>query len=545
MQGPKRLDFTPEQVELLLDRINSKQLAEDDFPLLADLLKAIIWMEGALKEKELSIVRLRSIFGIKTESAKKLFELAQGQANATGSSTQNNSKEESSEPAQNNQKSEEPEKKGKSKGHGHRSASEYQEAKTIKIAHECLKRGDRCPKCGKGRLFNLSPGTVLRIVGQPWLDVHIYKPERLRCPNCQQIFTAKLPEEVATQGRTDATAKAIVSLLKYRGGVPFNRQEKIQGILGKPLSASEIWEMTEDVADCGQPVFSALCTLAANAECIHNDDTTSKILSVMKENEQENPERTGVFTTALLAKTEDKQIALFFTGRQHAGENLNDVLDKRDPDLGPPIQSCDALSRNIPKDHKTNIGNCNAHARREFYEIASKWPKEILQIVSWFDIVFANDARALKDGMDAETRLKWHQEMSKPIMDGMKVHCEALIDKKQVEPNSSFGKAIAYLNNHWEGLTLFLRMPGVPLSNNDNERLIKNVVRNRKNAYFFKTEAGARIADVLMSLIETCCLNKVSPWDYLLAIQLHAAEVFKSPINWLPWNYRQAASDTS
>lgn len=228
MKRPKRLDFTPEEVEALIGRIENQSLEVSDFPLFADLVKAMLWMEGALREKSLSIKRLKAIFGVKTESAKRLKSLL--------------------------------------------------------------------------------------------------KPEKLRCPTCGQIFTAKLPANLYTESRIDKTAKAIVSILKYRGGMPFYRQEQIQTILGNPISDTEIWGMTRDVADCMEPIFVELCRLAANGECLHNDDTTAKVLSLMKENKEVDPKRKGIFTTGILGKVDDKQIALFFTGRQHAGENLNDLL---------------------------------------------------------------------------------------------------------------------------------------------------------------------------------------------------------------------------
>jgi len=482
----------------------------------------MIWMESSLREKSLSIIRLKAVFGIKTESAKKLKGLLQPSKTKNGTDAGDDK---------------EPPDKDPAKGHGHRPASDYQEAELLKIAHEALKKGSICPECGKGKLFNLAPGTVIRIVGQPWLNVRIYKPERLRCPICQKVFTAKLPEELYTESRIDKTAKSIVSILKYRGGMPFYRQEQIQTILGNPVSDTEIWGMTRDVADCIEPVFVELCQLAANCECLHNDDTTARVLSLMKENEVKNPERTGMFTTGILGKMEDKQIALFFTGRQHAGENLNDILSMRDEALPIPIQACDALSRNTPKDHPTQPGNCNAHARRNFYEIASCWPKECMNVVASFDLVFLNDKIAKEKNLTPQDRLRWHQEKSTPIMEKMKTYCEGIIDSKQIEPNSSFGKAFQYLKNNWEGLTLFLRIPGVPISNNDNERQLKRAVLNRKNAYFFKNESGAKIADILMSVIETCALNKVNPYNYFTALQENARIVLEDPKAWLPWNY--------
>jgi hypothetical protein len=42
-----------------------------------------------------------------------------------------------------------------------------------------------------------------------------------------------------------------------------------------------------------------------------------------------------------------------------------------------------------------------------------------------------------------------------------------------------------------------------------------------------------------MSLIHTCELNRVNPFDYLMALQQHAAAVAKAPEMWLPWNFQQ------
>jgi arsenate reductase-like glutaredoxin family protein len=541
MKRPKRLDFTPEEVEALIERIENQSPQPEDFPLIADLLRAMIWLEHSLKEKTLSIVRLRSIFGIKTESAKKLAKFLENQSSENSSSSSDQDPSLLSREEDGAESTEEGSKErgnhSKSPGHGHRPSSDYTEARIIPIAHEALKRGMLCPECRKGKLFNLSPGTVLRITGQPWLNVDIYKPERLRCSVCQKIFTANLPKELYTESRCDKTAKAIVSIMKYRGGVPFYRQEQIQGLLGNPISATEIWEMTKDVANQLEPIFNELCQLAANCECIHNDDTSARVLNLMKENKEETPERTGIFTTALLAKYEKREIALFFTGREHAGENLGRILDNREEGLPSPIQSCDALSRNLPKNHQTQVAYCNAHLRRKFYEIASMWPKECLNIICGLNIVFLNDKKAAMENLNPKERLKWHQEKSALVMEKTRAYCKTLIDDKQVEPNSSLGKAINYLENYWEGFTLFLRIPNVPISNNADERLMKRAVLNRKNSYFFKTEAGARMADILMSVIETCVLNQVNPYQYLIAIQQYPLQVLNHPEVWLPWNY--------
>jgi len=515
MKAPNRLDFTPEEVDELINRLNNKCLVEGDYSLLTDILRAMIWLSFSLQEKELSIKRLRKIFGIKTESAKKLLELAHGKALDQDNSADAPKENDLASEEANFDKDSSTKKKEskKAKNHGHRPSTDYSEAKIIDIAHNSLKKGDVCPDCLKGKVFQLKPGTVINIKGQPWLQVEIYQPARFRCALCGKTFTATLPTDIITGSRSDSTAKAIVSLLKYRGGVPFYRQGQIQEILGAPISASEIWSMTEDVADAVQPIYAAICMEAADAELVHNDDTTAKILSREKElkTSQNKSERTGTFTSCIVAVLKDPKvkIGLFFTGWKHAGENLDELLKKRSKGLPSLIQECDALSRNVPENHETQLANCLAHLRRKFYELVDVWPREVTKIIGEFSCVFANERDAPKDPQEC---FKWHQEKSNPVMQRIKNFCDDLIQQKKVEPNSSLGKAIAYLNNHWEAFTLFLRVPGVPLTNNDCERLIKKAVLNRKNAYFFKNETGAKIADILMSVMETCVLNNVNPF---------------------------------
>ena len=116
-------------------------------------------------------------------------------------------------------------------------------------------------------------------------------------------------------------------------------------------------------------------------------------------------------------------------------------------------------------------------------------------------------------------------------------------DDKRVEPNSALGGAISYMLKHWDRLTLFLRQPGAPLDNNVCERALKKAILHRKNALFYRTLNGARVGDLFMSLIHTCELNQVNPFDYLTQLQHHADAVALAPERWMPWNYRDTLSE--
>jgi len=76
-------------------------------------------------------------------------------------------------------------------------------------------------------------------------------------------------------------------------------------------------------------------------------------------------------------------------------------------------------------------------------------------------------------------------------------------------------------------------------------RALKMSILYRKNSLGYKTQNGARVGDLFMSLIHTCRLNGSNPFDYLSSLQRHAEAVKAKPADWLPWNYTQALASHS
>jgi transposase len=140
--------------------------------------------------------------------------------------------------------------------------------------------------------------------------------------------------------------------------------------------------------------------------------------------------------------------------------------------------------------------------------------------------------------MNPEQRLAYHQAASRPLMDGLKRWLDRQGAERLVEPNSSLGKAIAYLQSHWETLTRFLTIAGAPLDNTLAERALKLFIRQRKNSLFYATEHSAYVASLLTSLIATCVQAGVNAVEYLVALQAHRHQVFADPGAWLPWTYQ-------
>ena len=542
------LELNQQELEQILERALTAPLAEDDYRKLHAVLETLAYMTQLLENKNTTLQRLRQIlFGASTERTRQVLQSVANQAvtSTTFPATQEPSNETSSP---------QPEEAEPTPGHGRNGAEAYAGAEKVKVKHPTLKPGDRCPKCQKGKVYAMTPGVLVRLVGQAPVAATVYELEKLRCNLCGEVFSAKAPAR-AGPDKYDATATSMIALLKYGSGLPFHRLQGLQGNLGTPLPASTQWEIVANKAPDFEPAYRELIRQAAQGEVVYNDDTTMKILSLMGKAqrraeseptaaEEEDAERTGIFTSGIVSTRAGRKIALFFTGRKHAGENLTDVLRERAQEKGPPIQMCDGLERNLPKEFETIVGNCLLHARRKFVDVVTRFPDECRYLLETLREVYKHDAFCRRQEMSAEERLAYHQAHSRPLMEKLEKWLDEQFAERKVEPNSGLGQAITYMKKRWNRLTLFLRQPGAPLDSNMVERILKRAILHRKNSLFYKTENGAHVGDLFMTLIHTSQLHGVNAFDYLTQLQKHAREVAACPSEWMPWNYRDTLAHT-
>ena len=548
MKQPEDVQLSREEGEALIERIERNALSAEDRQLLVKLLTFYFWLLFALREAKLSLKRFKArVFGEKPKPPKPP---SSGGAAGGGSPDGQEPATSASPDLSSAAASSTPEKKTAPPGHGRHGADVYRAAQTVECRHEALAIGERCPACGRGTLYRLLPGVAMRLEGHALLSAVRYELEKVRCSACGQVFTASVPAAAGTEKYT-TRARAVLALARYYLGLPWYRLEGFQAVGGVPVADATQWDQAELVGDCSYPIFKWLETLAAQGEVIFQDDTPQRILTLIEENHQararaqaqgktKTEERTGMQTTALMVQVGARRICLYYTGRRHAGENLAALLRKREPDRGKPVVMSDALSSNNAEEATLIRCHCLAHGRRKFSELDEAFPAESAVVVNALKDVFDHDEYARVEQLTAQARLAYHQRKSGPIMRKLKRWLERQTAQRLVEPNSSLGKAIAYMIDHWDTLTRFLHEPGAPIDNNLAERALKLAIRQRKNSLFYATEHSAYIASILTSVIATCVQAGVNALGYLVALQDHRQEVFANPGAWLPWNYEVA-----
>ena len=409
--GYEVIEVNFEELTALMEQARQGPLGEEDCRKLEAAIQALSHLIEMIGDKDTTISRLRALLAKPTtEKTSKVLEQAGLGATPKGSPSASSS--------------------AKPKpGHGRNGAAAYREARRIRIAHTALTSGDRCPRCLKGKVYRQKdPALRIRVIGQAPIEATVYELERMRCNLCGDLFEAEAPEGVGEK-KYDETAAAMIALLRYGSGVPFYRLEGLEASLGTPLPSSTQWEIVAETAGVIRPAFDELIRQAAQGEVFYNDDTSMKILALagrrraeVKEASAGSNERTGLFTSGIVSTRQGQRVALFFTGWRHAGENFARVLAYRAEGLSPPIQMCDALSRNLPKLPKKleiMVGNCNAHARRHFVDVTPNFPEQCRFVLESLGQIYGYEAQAEEQGLAPQERLRFHQEHSLPVMNAL------------------------------------------------------------------------------------------------------------------------------
>ncbi len=262
---------------------------------------------------------------------------------------------------------------------------------------------------------------VVRIWGQAPLGAEVTSCDRYRCNACGAVFTAQAPT-AQSQPKYDASAGAMLALLRYGTGMPFYRLEQLQAGFGIPLPSGTQWEVVHSQAKTAELVHGELMFQAAQSDLIHNDDTVARVLALMSKKKissrrqlkRIHPSGRACSPPASLPATSKVILSCCSSrGGDTRGENLALVLAHRAAESKPPIQMSDGLSRNrpkydeaphgLPKKLKTIWANCLAHARRKYADLVNVFRPECQHVLETLAHVYHNDEIAARQQMSPKS----------------------------------------------------------------------------------------------------------------------------------------------
>jgi transposase len=390
----------------------------------------------------------------------------------------------------------------------------------IETVHALPADAQTCPQCG-GTLQAMAGQTEdaeeITVVERRFVVVtHRRQKYRCRCNGCVQ--TAPGPLRLAARpdvrGRRYAPAFAVeVAVGKYLDHAPLERQARVMSREGLLIESQTLWDQLEALARVLEPTYAALRRHVLAAPVVGADETWWRLL-----NGPANPRWWAWSVTA-----EDAVVYQILESRSQ--DAARRVLDGyQGTVVADGYGAYEALARAGPG---LALAHCWAHVRRKFVEAEPHYPGPCAEILALIGQLYAAERTAPAPAPHAagaeraaalDRRAEIRREQSAPIVAAIGVWAQ----QTRALPESSLGKALAYLRGLWPGLTRFLADPRIPLDNNATERALRGMVLGRKNHYGSRSLRGTEVAALFYSLLESAKLCGVEPKGYLLQAT-HAA----------------------
>jgi len=389
-----------------------------------------------------------------------------------------------------------------------------------------------CPCCGESMEDSgmTEDSEYLTIKAKEYMVVR-QKRHKHRCKKCHStIATAPSLPRVIPGGSYSDEMIIDATLSKFCDLIPMERYCKMaerNGFAGLPPQS--LIQASFKMAEFMQAIYERIKEETLNTAVLLADETPHKML--------EGDERKNWFLWQFL-----NGVACFFECHDtRSGDVSSNILK----DSNCLVLLSDAYSgysksikavNEIRKQEDRPIiqtALCNAHARREFYsgkniDKDNISPDALFMVEQYKEIYkLEAEAKGLSDKEILEKRA-----LMKPFFETMKKEAELKIDT--YSSKSAMGQAYGYFLNHYDGLTLFLGNPRIPIDNNASERRLRSHVVGRKTWYGTHSREGAWAAARHFTIVETCKLNDISPYQYYgeMVNRLHYKQKVLTPFEY-------------
>ena len=371
----------------------------------------------------------------------------------------------------------------------------------------------------------LGDGDVIRRVDhvQEHLVTVEYTLEKLASKDGQHIVTAEGPPQVVDKGLYGPGVYAQVVVKKCADSLPLERIHNQFDRAGLVMPASTLCTLFHRAAELLEPIYAALLKVVAEETYVSMDETPHRIMD-------KDSCRRGYVWVAVTPSV----IAYIFD-ESRSGEVAFSLIGDTEGFL-----TADGYSgyNAVAKSGRVRTG-CWAHTRRGFFLALSTAPHKAQRAIDLIGDLFAIERLAEDRGITGTAQhTEMRQALSKPAVD--RFYEWVAQHEGTVVPGSPLGKAIAFAVNQRACLERFIEDCNIPLDNNASERALRIIAVGRKNYLWVgHTEAGHNLA-VLQTLVATCTLNGVNPYQYLKDVLIRIADTPKRlihqlfPSNWTP-----------
>ena len=403
-----------------------------------------------------------------------------------------------------------------------------------------------CSKCGKHYIKD--EGKEAEIVE---VEVKAYTRKIIRCcmkKNCSckgipDTITAPMPPTLIPKSPYGISIWENVLLSKFHYCQPTNRLLNQYAELGLSISPGSIAGGLKIVKNLLQPVYDALYIHQMTEDRFHNDESSWKVFESVE----------GKIGNRWWLWVSRSASVVFFQIAQGRGADVP-VEHFKNIEHQKIIIVCDRYSayKSLARQLEfITLAFCWAHVRRDFLDAGKKYPELEEWVLSWVgkigELYHINNLRCKE--FNQKLPIQWQPSSFKDQHEKLIEKMDAITKERDVfikahNSDSNLLSNVKYkilisLQNHWEGLSVFVDHPEVPMDNNNGERPIRNPVTGRKNFYGSGSLWSSQLAAIMFSIFQTIALCDLNCNHWLRAYLTACAENHgKAPddlSSFLPW----------
>lgn len=409
--------------------------------------------------------------------------------------------------------------KRKKTGGRHKGSQNYSQsgfANLPKDEEHIYPKENRCPVCG-GELKDFKEQTSIKVVYvKAHLRVMNVHSHICKCPKCNKINNKlyyPITKDMFPRSVITPSFGAYLLESKYFLGVPIEKiTENIVNNLHANINSKNVGSYFIQIANKLEPIYNKMFSDLKKEESIHADEAPTSVANKPSEDKDRKHSYMYVFSSNFYHSNK----YLYVFAKTRSSKNIESLISDYSGYLTVDgYKSYDKLIKNNPS---IILTRCWVHARRNFIKILEVTPESkrkdsvAFLFASTINELFSNEAKYKKEKLGPIKRHQRRQKEQKPIIGKI----EKLIgSNKEFLPNSLIGKAIAYLQNYWQDLIIFLNDGQIEIENNIAERAIKPFVVARKSFQVIGSYGSGKSTAILFSIVQSAHINMLSIYDYL------------------------------
>lgn len=429
-------------------------------------------------------------------------------------------------------------KRGKqpgAKGYGRKRRDDLPIEETV---HDLPEDQKQCSRCGKP--FDGFPKTEdsEQIEWEVVLYRRIHKRSQY-VPTCDcgavpGIIAAPCPPKLIRRGMFANSFWVRLLMEKFLFQRPLYRVRKVLALEGLSVSQGTLTGGLRQIGELLQPVYTRILERSRSANHWKMDETRWLVFEEVKGKKGHRWWLWVVITddtvAFLLEPTRSAQVP-----RDHLGEDPAGIIN------------ADRYSVYKALGDHILVAFCWSHVRRDFirvrdgYRILRRWGEAW---VTRINELFALNDQRLAVLSDPEA----FQEKDRTLRDAVEVMAKQRDrELEDLDLRKPARKALESLRNHWEGCTLFVDHPEIPMDNNESERRLRDPAVGRKNYYGSGSVWSGAFTAICFTIFQTLLKNVIDPkkWftAYFEACAENGGRVPDNLDEFMPWNLSEEQKD--